>query len=132
MWEMTNGHVIKRLEPHDDHDLATPWAELACDDKIVVGLSLDEHSNDEIPTLYKYHVRPTASAGATRASSLKHLGFTCSFVSKVSLKLTGGVRIHEIKCHAMIQAVLAINVKYWLDPRTGVGPELGRAYAQGQ
>ena len=43
------------------HDLATPWAELACDDKIVVGLSLDEHSNDEIPTLYKYHVRPTAA-----------------------------------------------------------------------
>ena len=80
MWEMTNGHVIKRLEPHDDHDLATPWAELACDDKIVVGLSLDEHSNDEIPTLYKYHVRPATSAHTTRAGSSKRTGFAYSLV----------------------------------------------------
>ena len=56
MWEMNNFHVIKRLEPLDDHDIATPWAELACEDKVVVGLTLDEHSKDVLPTVYKYNV----------------------------------------------------------------------------
>ena len=56
MWEMTNGHVIKRLEPHNDLDMATPWAELACDDQVVVGLTVDENSRDIMPAAYKYQV----------------------------------------------------------------------------
>lgn len=56
MWEMANGHVIKRLEPHDDHDLATPWAEMACNDQVVIGLTIDEDTKDISPLKFKYQV----------------------------------------------------------------------------
>ena len=59
MWETGSGQVIKKLEAHDDPDVATPWAEFACEDKVVVGLTIDEHLQENTPLLYKYQVKVT-------------------------------------------------------------------------
>ena len=48
--------MIKKLEAHDDPDVATPWAEFACEDKVIVGLTIDEHLQENTPLLYKYQV----------------------------------------------------------------------------
>ena len=56
VWDLSDGHILYTLAQQRPEDLATPWLQLACNDRWLVGLTMTAETKETYPHMYSLQV----------------------------------------------------------------------------